>query len=356
MATTRRMVLATFPGAQILDVTGPLEVFSTANRELQERRPAARVPYSVEVVARRRGPVATSSGVEIVARRELGQVRGPLDTLLVAGGEGTEDAVRDDLLIDWIRRTERRARRLASVCSGAFLLAHAGLLDGRRATTHWRSCELLARLHPKIRVEADPIFVRDGRVYTSAGVCAGMDLALALVEEDLGRELALAVAQRLVVFLKRPGGQSQFSAQLRSQLAEREPLRDLQAWIAENLGADLSVAGLAARAGMSARNFARVFTREIGTTPARYVERARIEAARRLLEETKAGIEQVAHECGFGTSETLRRAFVRSLGVSPSDYRGRFRSTAQGRRQSLANKRATRQQGSRARQIKRRAS
>ena len=322
----RRIVLVAFPGAQILDVTGPLEVFSNANRQAREHRPGLPDPYRVELAATRRGPIETSSGVALVAQHALRTLRGPIDTLLIAGGEGTQTALRDEDLIAWIRRAGPRARRLASVCSGAFLLAHAGLLDGRRATTHWRSCDLLARLYPKVRVEVDPIFVRHGRVYTSAGVCAGLDLALALVEEDLGRETALAVAQHLVVFLKRPGGQSQFSAQLRAQLPERETLRDLEAWIAEHPEADLSVGSLAARVAMSPRNFARVFARDIGTTPARYVEHARVEAARRRLEESDASIDKVAETCGFGSAETLRRAFQRGLSVSPSDYRDRFRS------------------------------
>ena len=322
----RRVVLATFPGAQILDVTGPLEVFSTAGREVRERSPGAADPYRLEVVASRAGPIETSSGIEVVARASVRGLRGRIDTLIVAGGEGTEDAIRDDALMGWIRRAGPRARRLASVCSGAFLLAEAGLLDGRRATTHWRGCDLLARQYPKVRVEPDPIFVRDGRVYTSAGVCAGMDLALALVEEDLGREIALAVAQRLVLFLKRPGGQSQFSAQLKAQAAAREPLRDLQGYIAENPDGDLTVEALAERVGMSPRNFARVFGREVGTTPARYVEQTRVEAARRRLEESDDPVETVAGDCGFGSAETLRRSFLRILNVAPSDYRDRFRS------------------------------
>lgn len=323
---TRRMVLAAFPGAQILDVTGPLEVFATAGRAVRERHPRRPQPYEIEIVATRRGPFETSSGIEVVAKRSIRNVRGSIDTLLVAGGEGTEAALGDEALIGWIRRTAPRARRIASVCTGAFLLAEAGLLDGRRATTHWRSCDLLARRYPKVQVETDPIFVRDGRMISSAGVCAGMDLALAIVEEDVGREIALAVAQRLVVFLKRPGGQSQFSAQLQAQLAAREPLRETQAWIADHPEADLSVETLAARVAMSPRHFARVFARDVGETPARYVERARVEAARRLLEEFDLPVEQIAVDCGFGTSETMRRAFLRGLRVSPADYRGRFRS------------------------------
>jgi transcriptional regulator GlxA family with amidase domain len=238
--------------------------------------------------------------------------------------------VRNDAaLIARLRRVAARPRRLGSVCTGAFLLAATGLLDGRRATTHWAFCEQLAAEHPRIEVDPDPIFVRDGNVYTSAGVTSGMDLALALVEEDHGRELALAVARWLVLFLKRPGGQSQFSAQLSAQLASRAPLQELQAWIVENVGEDLSVAALAARAGMSPRNFARVFTREVGVTPARFVETARVEAARRQLEENGGqGVDGVAFTCGFGSAETLRRAFLRTLRVSPRDYRSRFQATA----------------------------
>jgi transcriptional regulator GlxA family with amidase domain len=214
------------------------------------------------------------------------------------------------------------------VCTGAFVLAAAGLLDGRRATTHWRSCASLARRYPQITVDADPIFVRDGNIYTSAGVTAGMDLALALVEEDHGREVALHVARELVLFLRRPGGQSQFSAQLAVQAADREPLRELQAWIADHLDQDLSIPALAARVAMSERNFARVFTREVGVTPARFVETARIEAARRRLEESSHGVEAVAAQCGFGTAESMRRTFLRRLRVPPSAYRHRFTSTA----------------------------
>lgn len=324
-APPRRILVAMFPDAQILDITGPMEVFSTANREKCERSPGTAEPYALELVSTSPGPVRTSSGLEIVAAAAVDPARGPVDTLVIAGGDGTEAAMRDEALVTWIQQQGPAARRLASVCTGAFLLARAGLLDGKRATTHWRNCALLARAFPEVRVESDPIFVRDGRTYSSAGVCAGMDLALALVEEDLGRDLALSVARRLVVFLKRPGGQSQFSAQLRSQMAQREPLRDLQNYIVENPEAELGVDALARHVAMSPRNFARVFQREVGATPARFVEEVRIEAARRRLEESDSDVEQVAASCGFGTAETLRRAFVRRLRVSPSGYRERFR-------------------------------
>ncbi len=252
-------------------------------------------------------------------------MRGGIDTLLVAGGIGTRRAVADAALLAWLRRIAPRVRRLGSVCSGTFVLAEAGLLDGRRATSHWSVCTALAARYPAIRVEPDRIFVRDGALYSSAGITAGMDLALALVEEDLGRDVALRTARQLVMFLKRPGGQSQFSAQLALQAADREPLRELQTWVADHPGADCSVGALARRVAMSPRNFARVFIREVGVTPARFVERTRVEAARRRLEDSTDGVEAVAAACGFGCAESMRRAFLRNLGVAPSAYRGRFR-------------------------------
>lgn len=314
-----------YPGAQMLDITGPVEVFARSGRFLVEQGLCADPFYQVEVIAERGGPVKTSSGVEIVAARPLAAVRGPLDTLLVAGGVGSRQALRSPALLGFLRRMAPRVRRLASVCTGAFLLAETGLLDGRRATTHWAYCEELAQRYPQVEVDPDPIFVRDGRIYTSAGVTAGMDLALGLVEEDLGRTVALEVARQLVLFLKRPGGQSQFSAQLAAQSAEREPLRDLQAWISDHPEADLGVESLARRVAMSPRHFARVFLREVGVTPAKFILRVRVEAARRRLEESQEGVDAVAATCGFGSAEVMRRAFLRTVRVSPSAYRSRFR-------------------------------
>jgi transcriptional regulator GlxA family with amidase domain len=248
-------------------------------------------------------------------------------TLLVPGGEGTRRP--DPRLIDWLRDHAPHAGRLVSVCTGALLLAEAGLLDGHRATTHWRVCDHLAAAYPGVEVEPDPIFVRDGRVSTSAGVTAGIDLALALVEEDLGRDVALAVARNLVVFLRRPGNQSQFSAQLAAQTASREPLREVQHWITRHPEADLSVESLAGRAGLSPRHFARAFQAETGTTPGRYVERVRLEHARRLLEDTADGVTKISRASGYGTTEAMRRAFMKSLGVAPAEYRRRFRGPTQ---------------------------
>jgi transcriptional regulator GlxA family with amidase domain len=279
--------------------------------------------YRVTVVAPEPGRVRSSSGIEIVA---AGLAKAPrrCDTLVVPGGAGTRRMVRDARLIEWIDRAAGRARRIASVCTGAFLLARAGRLDGRRATTHWDSSERLARTFPGVIVEPDRIFVKDGNVYTSAGVTAGIDLALALVAEDHGRRVALQVARQLVVFLQRPGGQSQFSAQLATQAGDREPLAEVRAWIEDHLPDNLSVPVLARRAGMSARNFARRFAEEVGETPARYVLAARLDAARRRLEESGHGLDRIAAECGLGSADSLRRVFVGALSTTPSDYRARF--------------------------------
>jgi transcriptional regulator GlxA family with amidase domain len=313
-----------YPDVQVLDVTGPLEVFALANRLSPGRVPR----YEISVLAPEAGAVSTSSGLSLVAARSIRQAAGPVDTVVVAGGLGTRAAMGNQRLVSWIRRTALRARRVTSVCSGAFLLGEAGLLDGRRATTHWAVCDALQRRYRTARVERDPIFVRDGKVSTSAGVTAGMDLALELVEEDGGRDLALSVARWLVMFLRRPGGQSQFSVQLSAQVAERRGLRDLQTWIADHLGEDLSVPALARRAGMSPRNFARAFRREIGATPAAYVEAQRVEGARRLLETAAASVAEVAAACGFARVETMHRAFRRGVRVTPGQYRRHFRAVS----------------------------
>lgn len=325
MKTKRRVVIVAFPQFNLLDVAGPCEVFSSLGEALGDEPLAG--GYTVEVVSTTSGPqIESSSGVSLVVARSTTEERGAVDTLLIAGGKGVWEAAQDPGLLDWVRLAAPRARRVGSICSGAFVLAASGLLDGRRATTHWRSCDRLVREYPAIRVEPDSIFVRDGSLCTSAGVTAGIDLALALVEEDLGREIALAIARHLVMFVQRPGGQSQFSPLLELQAASRRPLRDLQAWVAEHLAEDLSVDALAERAHMSPRNFARAFHKEVGWTPARFVERLRVDAARRRLEETDAGLERVARECGFASADVMRRSFLRVIQVAPSDYRGRFQS------------------------------
>jgi transcriptional regulator GlxA family with amidase domain len=314
----RRVLILVFDGVQSLDVTGPVEVFNAAGR-------IAREPYRIETVAATRDPVRTGSGLTIVPDRALASVRGPIDTLLVAGGE-VERAARDERVTRWLARAATRSRRVGSVCSGAFVLAAAGLLDGRRAATHWAHADQLAELFPSVDVDRDAIFVHDAGVWTSAGVTAGMDLALALVEEDLGREAALEAARWLVIYARRAGGQSQFSSHLRVQIAEREPLRELQEWLPGHLNDDLSIERLAQRACMSPRNFARAFRRELAMTPAAYVEALRVDHARQRLESTGQKVDAIARDCGFGTVETMRRAFHRRLGVGPAEYRHRFQS------------------------------
>ena len=321
--TPRRVAIVAFPDVQSLDVTGPLEVFAGARRLISSTARSER-SYEIEILSRDGAPLRTSSGLTITPHAALEDARGEIDTLIVAGGPGELRAVEDAVLIDWIARTSARARRTASVCSGAFLLARAGLLDGRRATTHWAEAERLGATYPQIEVDPDPIYVRDGAIWTSAGVTAGMDLALALVEEDLDREAALLIARHLVLFLRRPGNQSQFSATLVSQAPRREPLRETQRAVLEEIAAVHTVEAMAARAHMSPRHFARAFRAETGVTPARYVEQVRLEAARRQLEEGSEPVATVAEACGFGTAETMRRVFLRRLGVAPAEYRRRF--------------------------------
>jgi transcriptional regulator GlxA family with amidase domain len=322
-AGPQTIAILIFPDVEALDVTGPAEVFATASDLVSQRFGSSTPAYSIVLCAPRKGRVVTSSGVELFAGKSLGDLTQRVDTLIIAGGRGVTPAMRDQHLLGWIRKTARRSRRVCSVCAGAFLLAEAGLLRSRRVTTHWRLCDKLAQAYPDVVVEGDPIFLRDGNVFTSAGVTAGIDLSLALVEADHGREISLAVARELVMFLKRPGGQSQFSVELRAQ-ASREPIREVQSWIAQNLDSELSLEVLARRAAMSPRNFTRVFKRTTGMTPATFVELARVEKARRCLEASSAGVEAIASQCGFGTSESMRRAFIRTIRVPPASYRERF--------------------------------
>jgi transcriptional regulator GlxA family with amidase domain len=300
---------------------GPVEVFDYAARQV----PGA---YRIRVVGpSTEGWITMSNGIGI----KVDPLPDPVprhDTLVIAGGIGARAAVDDHEVLDWIVRASKKAKRTTSVCTGAYLLAAAGLLDNRRATTHWQWCDGLAQSYPEVQVDPDPVFIRDGDIWTSAGVTAGMDLALALVEDDLGPEVALAVARELVVFFKRPGGQSQFSGALSAQQATQPALGELQAWIVGNLDSDLSVSALAKRANMSERSFTRAFRREVGQSPAAYVEALRIEHARALLEDGAPSLEAVAQAAGFASAEVLRRAFHRRVGVSPGDYRARFRLAA----------------------------
>jgi len=314
------------PGTEILDLVGPLQVFARASDMYCRANPGARPIYSVEVVSiSSRRSLTANCGLGFTADKTFREVRSKIDTLLVAGGDAIERNEINADAVRWLKKIAARSRRVGSVCTGAMLLARAGLLDGRRATTHWNWCEVLIRRAPRADVDPNPIFVRDENVYTSAGVTAGMDLALALVEEDHGSKLALQVARNLVLYLRRPGGQSQFSAALSLQLTDRKPLRDLEAWVLDNLNKPLTVPVLAQRVAMSPRNFARVFTQEMKTTPAKFVERLRVEAARRRLEESQNSMETIAGECGFGNVNSMRNVFQRALKIAPGQYRRHFR-------------------------------
>jgi transcriptional regulator GlxA family with amidase domain len=317
---TRVIEVLAYPAVQLLDVTGPLQVFASANDFLADAGNPS--PYVLRVVAKGGPGVMASAGLEI-ATRPLPRIGAALDTLIVAGGPGVEAATSDPALVSWVRRRAGNARRVASVCTGAFLLGASGVLDGRRAATHWSVCADFARRFPLVRVEPDPIFVRDGSVWTSAGVTAGIDLALALVEQDFGRAVALAVARYLVVFLKRPGGQAQFSEALSLQSAE-DQFGALHDWIGKHLADGLSLPLLASQAGMSERSFSRHYLDATGLTPLRAVERLRVEAARLLLSESRLPVKRISQRCGFGSEETMRRSFLRVLSTTPQDYRIRF--------------------------------
>lgn len=319
----RPVAIVVYPGVEIIDLTGPMEVFTFANIGLQRSGVCSEPAYPMDVLAAKQGPVTASCGLQIIANKAYSDSHDGIDTLLIAGTPDVDCILCDPALQDWVRTIAPRVRRLASVCTGAFLLAESGLLDGRRATSHWDYCDRLARDYPSVNVEPDRIFVRDGSVSTSGGMTSGIDMALSMVEDDWGSELALFVARYMVVFLKRPGGQSQFSAYLTSE-ASRPELKDLQAWVMLNLTEDLRVEILAERMCMSPRNFARFFLSETGMTPAKFVEMARIDAARHYLGGTRLSIEAVAVKSGFADPERMRRAFIRQLGVNPQSYRERF--------------------------------
>ncbi len=316
---TKLISMVTYDNAQVLDVTGPLEVFSMANRFVSEDQ-----AYKTEILAEKKGPVRMSSGITLLADRSFSDVSETIDTLMISGGYGAYDERRNKKLLKFLTGMNTKARRIASVCTGSFILAEAGLLHGKKATTHWADCDLLASEYPEITVEPDKIFIRDGHIYSSAGVTAGIDLALALVEEDCGRKVALKVAKILVVFMKRQGGQSQFSTHLSAQTDSKGSLKGLPEWILENPCKELSVEKLAEKVAMSERNFSRIFVKETGTTPAKFVESIRIDYAASYLENEAMTIDQVAVKSGFGTAEKMRRSFIRHLHVLPGTYRKRF--------------------------------
>jgi transcriptional regulator GlxA family with amidase domain len=324
---SRTVVIVAYPGVQSLDIAGPFEVFAGAGRAAAYRGGAA--PYDVTVVSDGGGPVATESGLAIVTV-DLPAFRGPIDTLVIPGGGGVSGAEEDGRLVDWITTAAQRARRVATVCSGSFLAGRAGLLQGRRVTTHWARAGELASRYPDVDVDADPIYVRDGSLWSSAGVTAGIDLALALVEDDLGSDVSQLIARWMVMFVHRPGGQTQFATPVWTPRARRSAVREAQSRVEAHPGGDHRVATMAEASAMSERHFTRVFTAEVGETPSRYVERVRTEAARIELESTRDTLEVIAARCGFGTSETLRRTFQRRLRSTPDAYRRRFATTRSG--------------------------
>jgi transcriptional regulator GlxA family with amidase domain len=312
----RKIVIVGPPPVQVLDVTGPLEVFSNApDYDIQLANPG------------HERTLQTNRGVVLAEATPIADVRGPIDTLVIAGGPGAESGSYDASFIAWIAQAAGKSRRVASICTGAFLLAEAGLLNGKQAVTHWTFCDRLAREYPEVIVRPEPIYLRDGSIYTSAGITAGIDLSLALVEEDHGHETALRIARFLVMFLVRPGGQAQYSHMLSHQAVTSQPLRELQVWMLEHLGEDLTVESLAERIGMSARHFTRVCLRETGMNPGQFVDRMRVEAAQQIIDSSSRGLKEVADACGFKSADAMRRTFLRVLGVTAGEYASRFKST-----------------------------
>jgi transcriptional regulator GlxA family with amidase domain len=314
MLGTRKVVIVGPPPVQVLDVTGPLEVFSnTDGYEITIGTPGLE------------RTLQTNRRLALTDALPISEIDGAIDTLLIAGGPGAESGIYDPHLVAWIRDAAQRSRRVASICTGAFLLGAAGLLDGKQVVTHWRFCDRLAAEFPRAVVTREPIFMKDDAIWTSAGITAGIDLSLALVEEDHGHEVALKIARFLVMYLVRPGGQAQFSHMLSHQAVTSKPLRELQVWMLENLREDLTVEKLAERIGMSPRHFTRVCLRETKMNPGQFVDRLRVEAAQQMIDSSNMGLKEIADACGFGTADAMRRAFLRVIGITAGEYMERFR-------------------------------
>ncbi|KAF3998687.1 GlxA family transcriptional regulator [Glaciimonas immobilis] len=322
---THTVDIIIYPGFKALEAIGPLKVFDYTNSCLRQRQLAG--GYQVAIASTKIGMIVSDTLMALEATKAISMLALP-DLALIVGAPDIEKALKDSFeIVEWVTSAAPKMQRLAALCTGSFFLAEGGALDGRRATTHWRFSELLSKKYPAVKVDADAIFIREGNIWTSAGVTAGMDLALAIVEEDFGREIALEVARDLVIYLKRPGGQSQFSVHLSSQMTTHPTIRELQSWIMLHLGEDLSIPKLAARVAMSERNFARVFQRETAESPAEFIESARFEVARRMLEENESALKQIVLKTGFRTEEKMRRVFQKKIGVTPKVYRERFSTT-----------------------------
>jgi transcriptional regulator GlxA family with amidase domain len=327
----RRIGIFVYEGVMALDAVGPADVFGLANVMCRHEDPAAGRQYDVHFVAPHSGPISTVTGFRVAADFSIRDATPAFDTLIVPGGyelRAAEAILALPEVNAWLRRAARHSRRVASICTGAMILAKLGILSGRRATTHWMFCDGLQANFPTVTVEPDSLWIKDGKVYTSAGITAGMDLALALVEEDLGRRFALELARVLVMFLKRPGGQSQFSSELISQLASPDRLEDLVEWIRDHLDRPLTIEQLAQRSKMSARNFQRVFTRQCGMPPAKFIERLRVERARVIIEDTGLSMTEIARKSGFDSEQRMRRSFKRVPGINPADHADRVRRTS----------------------------
>lgn len=326
----RHIAMLVYPNFLMIDAMAPIEVFNFANCALQlmGKISLSEPVYTLSIVAEQRGPVKSSNGISIVADKSYEDFHEGIDTLMVSGATHPaylDAAIADNTMRNWLIEMMPRVRRMVSICTGALILAGTGLLDGRKATTHWHYCEGMACKHLKVKVEPDKIFVRDGNTYTSGGVTAGIDLALSLVEEDWGWEVASKVARHMLIYMRRPGGQSQFSCYVFNEARTRKDFRELQAWISSNPKADLSVENLAERMAMSPRNFSRLFCQEVGLTPAKFVERIRLEAARNMMLQTDFPMESVAVQCGFGNAEQMRRTFQRLLKTTPQEHRSYFK-------------------------------
>jgi transcriptional regulator GlxA family with amidase domain len=328
----RQVVILATPYAQSLEIAGPVEVFAMVRNKLRQAGRNRLGGYSVEVVSATNSlTIQNSSGLKILAHRSWRNINYEIDTLLVAGGVNVWAGSEEPELLDWLRERSARARRFGSICSGAFVLAEAGLLDGKRVTTHWGFCQRLEKQYPALIVDPEPIFIKEGSLYTSAGVTSGIDLAISMVEEDFGIDIALRIARTLVLFLRRSSGQHQFSTALAFQVSSRIPLRELPIYILEHLGEPLTVEHLASRVSMSVRNFSRVFVQEFGLTPAAFVEKLRLDTAKRLVEESGRSFAEVAQHCGLGSVDSFRRSFQNEFGFTPTQLRRRVRSGAQGR-------------------------